>query len=104
MNTKDGRTTRGQLVRKHVRERIVNAYIELLRASILFPTATEIAERASHSRRVVFDHFADLSELRAAAFSRVEAKSRSFFAQQINRGLSAEQGLCAFMERQTTMF
>ncbi len=100
----DGRTARGRLIKEEVREKILNAYIELLRKGILFATAREIAKHAGVSLRVVFKRFGDLSELRATAIARIEAKSRSFIPRPTGLDLSAVQGLRLFVEQQTTMF
>jgi AcrR family transcriptional regulator len=99
----DGRAFRGQLIKEEVREKILKGYIELLRAGTPFPTATQIAQQARVSRRVVFNHFTDLAELRAVALNRIEARSYSFQRPPRN-DLSARQRLRVFIEQQTTLF
>jgi AcrR family transcriptional regulator len=103
LKARDGRTARAHLIKEKVREEILRGYIELLRAGTPFPTASQTAERAGLSRRVIFKHFADLNRLRAAAIDRIEAESRSFFLPPIGEDLSAHQRLRLFIERQTAM-
>jgi AcrR family transcriptional regulator len=100
----DGRTARGQLIKEEVREKILNAYIELLREGIPLPTARQIAKQARLSLRGIFKRFTDLGEGRATAIARIEARARSFFLQPIAGDMSAEQGLRLFIAQQTRMF
>src|SRR5260370_35590887 len=64
----DGRTVKGLRIRGQVRERILTAYIELLRGGGPSPTARATAARAELSLRVIFKHFSDLRALRLPAF------------------------------------
>lgn len=100
---RDGRTVRAQLIKEKVREQILCGYVELLRSGTPFPTASQTAKKARLSRRVVFKHFADLNQLRAAAIERIATGSRSLFQQPIDDDLSADRRLRMFIERQTRM-
>jgi TetR/AcrR family transcriptional regulator, regulator of autoinduction and epiphytic fitness len=104
MKAKDGRVARGNLIREEVREKILNAYIELLRQGIPRPTARQIAKNAGLSLRVIFKRFTDLSEVQAIAIARIEARARSFFLRPSSADLSAAQGLQLFISQQTRMF
>jgi AcrR family transcriptional regulator len=103
MKARDGRTVRGELIREEVREQILNRYVELLRAGTPLPTASQIAKHARLSRRVIFKHFADLGQLRVAAFDRVAASSRAFFLQPIDDDLPADERLRLLIRQQTAM-
>ena len=59
----DGRRLRSA----RTRQRIVEAYLALLRDSPRIPTAAQIAETAGYSVRSVFERFPDLHSLRLAA-------------------------------------
>ncbi|MFD8142145.1 TetR/AcrR family transcriptional regulator [Streptomyces sp. NPDC059708] len=62
----DGRTERG----RRTRERIADAVLELLDEGVVEFPAERVAERAGVSRRLVFHHFADMSELVDLAITR----------------------------------
>jgi TetR/AcrR family transcriptional regulator, regulator of autoinduction and epiphytic fitness len=97
----DGRTAKGLRIREQARERILSAYIELIRGGIPAPTARETAAQAGLSLRVIFNHFSDLRALRLAAFNRIQEKSREFFSQEIpDRGSAAER-LALFVQKHT---
>ena len=97
----DGRTIKGQRIRQEVRERILTAYIELIREGVPSPTARATAARAVLSLRVIFKHFSDLRALRLAAFNRIQAQSREFFSQEIPDRASAAERLELFVQRHT---
>ena len=59
----DGRTARGT----RTRGAVVEAFLTLIDEGHLRPTAKEVSERAGVSLRSVFQHFADLESLFAAA-------------------------------------
>lgn len=59
----DGRRLRSE----RTKQLIIEAYLDLLRASPEVPTAAEIAKRAGYSVRSVFERFDDLLELSLAA-------------------------------------
>jgi hypothetical protein len=56
MKAKDGRIARGNLITEEVREKILNAYIELLRKRIPHPTALAVAERSFIRARLELEH------------------------------------------------
>ncbi len=88
----DGRTIKGLRIRQQVRERILAAYVDLIRAGVPMPTAREIAERAGLSLRVIFKHFPDLRALRLASFNRMQERSSRFFSVTLpDRGDAAER-------------
>jgi TetR/AcrR family transcriptional regulator, regulator of autoinduction and epiphytic fitness len=88
----DGRTAKGLRIRQRVRERILTAYIDLIRNGVPAPTARETAARAGLSLRVIFKHFSDLRALRLEAFNRMQVQSREFLPQKIpDRGTPAER-------------
>ncbi|MFE1830057.1 TetR/AcrR family transcriptional regulator [Streptomyces yangpuensis] len=62
----DGRTERG----RRTRDRIVDALLDLLDEGVVEFPAERVAERAGVSRRLVFHHFADMSELVDLAITR----------------------------------
>src|SRR5947207_8979528 len=61
----DGRRLRSE----RTRQRIIEAYLSLLRENpvVPMPTAAHIAQRAGYSVRSVFERFPDLGKLRVAA-------------------------------------
>ncbi len=95
----DGRTVKGLRIREQVRERILTAYIELLRGGVPAPTARATAARAGLSLRVIFKHFSDLRALRLAAFNRIQAQSREFSSEEIPARASAAERLELFVQR-----
>jgi AcrR family transcriptional regulator len=99
----DGRTAKGLRIKQQVEHDILTAYIDLIRTGIPTPTARETAQRARLSLRVIFKHFRTLSELRFAAVSRIETRSRRFYAQPICYDEPVERRLEQFIHRQTRM-
>jgi hypothetical protein len=99
----DGRTAKGLRIKQQVEQYILTAYIDLIRAGIATPTARETAQWAWLSVRVIFKHFATLSELRFAAISRIEAQSRRFYAEPVPYNEPVERRLEQFIHRQTRM-
>src|SRR5215472_16244802 len=100
----DGRTAKGLRIKQQVEQGILTAYLDLIREGISTPTASETARRAELSVRVIFKHFATLSELRFVAISRIEAQSRGFYAERIRYDEPVERRLEQFIHRQTRMF
>jgi AcrR family transcriptional regulator len=100
----DGRTAKGLRIKQQVEQGILTAYIDLIREGLPTPTARETARRAQLSVRVIFKHFATLSELRFAAISRIEAQSRGFYTEQIRYDEPVERRFEQFIHRQTRMF
>jgi AcrR family transcriptional regulator len=88
----DGRTAKGLRVRQRVHERLLTAYIDLIRHGSPSPTAIEIARRAALSPRVIFNHFPDLRSLRLKSFRRILSLAASFFSEEVpDRGSAAER-------------
>ncbi len=75
MSTIDGRRARSV----KTREAIVDAFIALLEAGELKPTAAAIASRAGLSVRSVFQHFADLEDLLLAVADRQTNRTASLY-------------------------
>jgi len=100
----DGRTAKGLRIKQQVEQGILTAYIDLIREGSPTPTARDTARRAQLSFRVIFKHFATLSELRFAAISRIEVQSRGFYAERISYDEPVERRLEQFIYRQTRMF
>lgn len=69
----DGRRRRSE----RSREAIVDALLELLREGEVQPSSTTIAARAGLTQRTVFNHFADMESLLAAAAERQGQRIRS---------------------------
>lgn len=95
----DGRTLKGQRIRQEVRERILTAYVELIREGAPSPTARATATRAGLSLRVIFKHFSDLRALRLASFNRMQALSNQFFSEKLPDSGSAAERLERFVQR-----
>ena len=66
----DGRRLRSE----RTRQRIIDAYLDLLRESPLVPTAAQIARRAGCSTRSIFERFPDMLTLSFAAADQSTAK------------------------------
>ena len=100
----DGRTAKGLRIKQQIEQGILTAYIDLIREGIPTPTARDTARRAQLSLRVIFKHFATLSELRFVAISRIEAQSRGFYAEGIRYDEPVERLLEQFINRQSRIF
>jgi AcrR family transcriptional regulator len=96
----DGRTAKGLRIRQQIRERLLNAYIDLIRSGVPAPTAADIAKRARLSLRVIFKHFSDLRTLRLESFNRMQALSSEFFSPQVPDQGSPAHRLERFVETQ----
>ena len=97
----DGRTVKGERLRKQAREAILMAYIDLIRGGIAAPTARETAEKAEMSLRAIFNYFPDLRALRLAAFNRIQDQSNKFFVDKNPDQGSAAQRLERFLDIHT---
>jgi TetR/AcrR family transcriptional regulator, regulator of autoinduction and epiphytic fitness len=104
MKSVDGRTTKGLRIRAQVKDRILTAYVDLLREGVAMPTARQTAVRAGLSVRVIFKHFADLSLLRSAAIGGIEALSKTFYRKLPAQGLAPDAALREFIRQQTNLF
>jgi len=98
-----GRTARGLRVRQQVRDKIIFAYIALIQSGSSTPTALATARRARLSLRVIFKHFANLSELRFAAIAWIEERGQTFYAEPIRYDVPVEQRLQRFIDKHTQM-
>ena len=64
-----GRFTDGRRLRSERTQRVlIDAYLELLREGVMFPTSRQVAFKSGRCERAVYDHFHDLSGLSVAAF------------------------------------
>ncbi len=70
----DGRVAR----RQRNRERVVDAYVELLRDGVTTPSATDIAERADLTARTVYRYMRDDPALKSDVAQRILDPFRSF--------------------------
>lgn len=80
----DGR----QLRSERTKQRIIDAYLDLLRENPQVPTAAQIAKRAGCSPRSVFERFTDLLTLSLAAADYVFAQG---MAQAVARNVDADR-------------
>lgn len=95
----DGRRARSA----KTREAIVDAFIALLEAGDLKPTAAAIAARAGLSVRSVFQHFADLEDLLLAVADRQTNRTASLYTGvQYDGDLDAR--IDAFVEYRARLF
>jgi AcrR family transcriptional regulator len=99
----DGRVARGLRIREQSKDKIVDAYIELVRAGNTLPTVGEVARQAQSSVRVVFKHFTNINALREVVIRRLEAQAQVFFQAPIDRRLPLLKRLHVFLDRQTAM-
>ena len=83
----DGRRLRSE----RTKQRIIEAYLDLLRGSLQLPTTAQIAKRAGCSTRSVFERFTDLLTLSLAAADYVlaqgmaQAEARNVDADRLTR-------------------
>jgi hypothetical protein len=90
-------------VREQVKNRILSAYIGLIREGNSTPNAQETASRAQLSVRVIFKHFTSLSKLRSAAIALIGAKSEDFYAELVHYDEPALRRMDRFIRRHTRM-
>jgi AcrR family transcriptional regulator len=90
----DGRTARAA----RTRDAVVEAFLELLEAGDLRPTARSVAERANVSLRSVYVRFADLDSLAAAAAERQWERLEPL-VEHIDPALPLDRRLAAFVEQ-----
>lgn len=95
----DGRAAKGLRIRRQVHERLLSAYIDLIRQGKPSPKTVEIARRAGLSPRVIFKHFPDLRTLRLESFRRILDLSAAFFSDQVPDRGSASERLKNFMRK-----
>lgn len=81
----DGRRRRSE----RSRAAIVDALLELLRSGEVRPSSTAVAARAGLTQRTVFNHFADMDELLAAAAERQVQRIRSLLPEATEGDLEA---------------
>lgn len=80
----DGRRLRSE----RTKQRIIEAYLDLLRENSQAPTTEQIAKRAGYSTRSVFERFTDLLTLSLAAADYVFAQG---MAQAVARNVDADR-------------
>jgi TetR/AcrR family transcriptional regulator of autoinduction and epiphytic fitness len=98
MIREDGRAARGL----RTRDAVVDALLALIEEGDLRPTARQISERACVSLRSVFQHFADLEALFAAASDRQVERMAELYGQAPTEG-DFDERLSIFVEARTTM-
>jgi len=96
----DGRTEKGLRIQERIRDRIIKAYIDLIRRGNPSPTARQTARRARLSARVIFKRFEDMPRLRRAALPRIYFDLSKLFAHRPNYNLPVEKRLEAFVRQQ----
>ena len=98
-NNIDGRAARSA----RTREAVVEAVLSLLDEGQLRPTAKGVSERAGVSRRSVFQHFADLEALFAAAADR-QVERLAELAVPISLAKPFEERLRTFVDGRARLF
>lgn len=91
----DGRRVRGE----RSRALIARAMLDLVRETRAMPTMETVADRANVSRRSVFRHYADTSELLSAAFEMQRAEVFSRFKARDLSDWSEADRVRAFAQR-----
>jgi AcrR family transcriptional regulator len=91
----DGRRVRGE----RSRALIARAMLDLVRETRAMPTMETVADRANVSRRSVFRHYADTSELLTAAFQMQRAEVFSRFKARDLTDWSQAERVRAFAQR-----
>lgn len=91
----DGRRMRGE----RSRALIARAMLDLVRETRAMPTMETVADRANVSRRSVFRHYADTSELLTAAFEMQRAEVFSRFKPRDLSHWPEEERVRAFAQR-----
>jgi AcrR family transcriptional regulator len=96
-HTTDGRTARAN----RTRDAVVEAMIALIEEGELRPTAKQVSERANVSLRSVFQHFADLETLFAAAAD-MQLNRLAPLMVRVPDDLPFEERIERFVEARTT--
>lgn len=96
MDGRLGRTMRSRLA-------ICNACLDLVEEGVLQPSADQIAERASLSRRSIFYHFADLAELYDAVVE-VGMQRSAPLLKEISREASVADRVASLAEARSKFF
>ena len=91
----DGRRVRGE----RSRALIARAMLDLVRETRAMPTMETVADRANVSRRSVFRHYADTSELLSAAFEMQRAEVFTRFKPRDLGDWPQEERVKAFAQR-----
>ncbi len=91
----DGRRVRGE----RSRALIARAMLDLVRETRAMPTMETVADRANVSRRSVFRHYADTSDLLSAAFEMQRAEVFTRFKPRDLSEWSQEERVKAFAQR-----
>jgi len=93
----DGRNARSQ----RSREAVVRALLAFVREGHARPSATEIAGRAKVSRRVVFNQFENMEQLRAICLARIAQEENARFWRPVPTGLALPERIDAFVRART---
>lgn len=87
----DGRRRRSE----RSRAAIVDALLDLLRSGEVRPSSTAVAAQAGLTQRTVFNHFADMDELLAAAAERQGQRIRALLPEATDGDLEVRAGVFA---------
>jgi len=96
----DGRHLRSE----RSRAVIAMAMLELVRETGAMPTTDAVADRAGVSRRSVFRHYSDVSELLTAAYQIQREEASRRFPRRDPSQWSMEERVVAFSERATDLY
>nr|WP_297802343.1 TetR/AcrR family transcriptional regulator [uncultured Brevundimonas sp.] len=96
----DGRHLRSE----RSRAVIAMGMLELVRETGSMPTTDAVADRAGVSRRSVFRHYADVSELLTAAYELQREEAFRRFPRRDPSAWSEEQRIDAFVERASELY
>jgi len=83
---------------------IASAMLEMVRESGTMPTTDAVAERAGVSRRSVFRHYADVSELVVAAYELQRADANRRYPPRDVVAGSPEEHVAAYVERAADVY
>lgn len=102
-------TSRASLDGRHLRSErsrslIARSMLELVRETGQMPTTDAVADRAGVSRRSVFRHYADVSELLTAAYELQREEAFRRFPRRDPSQWSPEERIVAFSERSSELY
>ena len=98
-----GRSTDGRRLRSERTQRVlIDAYLELLREGVTFPTSRQVASKSGRCERAVYEHFHDLSGLSVAAFDDMFNNVARRVPLESSEGPRAER-LRAYVEARSTI-
>lgn len=96
----DGRHLRSE----RSRSVIASSMLELVRETGQMPTTDAVADRAGVSRRSVFRHYSDVSELLTAAYELQREDAFARFPRRDPSNWSPEERILAFSERSSELY